>query len=67
MTNPKPLPKSLHTVTVLVNVAQMIQRLNDQIDECAVGSALTVLGYDGSPDAYGLAAKAVKAMRQGND
>ena len=60
MTIPANLPKSLHTVTVLVNVARAIAALNGRGREPAeyVDTALSVLGYAGTPDAYGLADKA---------
>ncbi len=59
------IPKSLHTVTVLVNVARVIQRVTDETNSSAVQSARLALGYGDTPDTYDLAAKAVKAMGQG--
>ena len=49
----KPVAKSLHTVTVIVQVAR------------AMGSlpmALSILGLAGRPDPYGLAAAAAKQL-----
>jgi hypothetical protein len=61
---PANLPKSLHTVTVLVNVARVL-RAPTETAESAVSRALIVLGYADTPDAYGLAdkARAVLAVR----
>lgn len=60
MTTPSNLPKSLHTVTVLVAVARHLEAFGrvtgDGTDP--VGDALAILGYSDTPDAYGLAAKA---------
>ncbi len=51
------LPKSLHTITVLVNVARQSPYPADAAT--AVVWALGVLGYDATtPDTYQLAAKA---------
>lgn len=71
------LPKSLHTVTVLVNVARecdrnarMINCVHMQRARDAVNAAMQVLGYPpaDTADAYGLADRAVailaKAFRQ---
>ena len=60
----KSLPKSLHTVTVLVNVARLLQfsateRVSDQE---AIASALVFLGYANCNDMYNLAGAALKAM-----
>ena len=56
------LPKSLHTVTVLVNVARECMAHREYSDRPgdhdAVADALAILGYTGAPDAYGLADKA---------
>jgi len=60
----KPIAKSLHTITVIAQVATMIRTTNsaDSIDG-AVEMALQILGLAGKPDVYGLAAKAVKSVR----
>jgi hypothetical protein len=74
----KPIPKSLHTVRVLVIVARLIiatdlagrgyyledtRRLSA---EDAIASALSALGYaPGHPDQHGIAAGALKAWKAG--
>lgn len=59
----KSLPKSLHTVTVLVNVARIMLG-TDQADtrEQAINIALRSLGYGDAEDPYGLREKALKQM-----
>jgi hypothetical protein len=65
------IPKSLHTVTVLVNVAREHVR-NAGLSytsaplcyQVAVRHALKVLGYADTPDAYGLAARAVAILEK---
>ena len=59
------LPKSLHTVTVIVNVARECDRTaiavaaNSTVRAYdAVKNALLVLGYQSAEDTYGLADKA---------
>lgn len=55
------IPKSLHTVTVLVRIARTVKGAPIQnAADCAlrVNYALNVLGYADAPDAYGLADKA---------
>ena len=62
------LAKSLHTVSVLVNVARLIQRnaLPERLCErYAVDQALIELGYANGADPYGLAAKAVAILSKG--
>jgi hypothetical protein len=65
-TTTKPLAKSLHTVTVLVRVAQHLQNSEPAParpnNETAVDEALDLLGYGKSPDTYGLAAAAVRQL-----
>lgn len=64
----KTLPKSLHTVTVLVNVARYVLKHGpchaDKSRAEAVEDALILLGYDTDPaaDPYGLAARAVAEL-----
>lgn len=62
------IPKSLHTVTVLV---QFTRHLYDSrrdfeltIEHCLY-KALDVLGYSTEPDAHGLALQALKKLRKG--
>lgn len=57
------LAKSLHTVSVLVNVARLRMQLAPTMTAAyAVESALCDLGYHGAADPYGLAAKAVAVL-----
>ena len=76
----KPLPKSLHTVTMLVRVARLHlpktpfaggnsfhdTRPFSRAERCAmaVEQALETLGLSDMPDAYGLAAQAVKQLNK---
>ncbi len=61
----KPLAKSLHTVTVLVRVATMLRNRDLAYSNVeAVYGALQVLGLSDMPDAYGLAAQAVKQLNK---
>jgi hypothetical protein len=60
----KPVAKSLHTVTVLMQVARRI-RGDGETNEQAIASAMAVLGLAGRPDPYGLAAAALKQMAAG--
>lgn len=57
------LPKSLHTVTVLVAVATEL-RTDDMTARAAIERALAVLGYNNASDTYGLAAKAVRQLER---
>lgn len=71
-TEPKPLAKSLHTVTVLVRTAKLIAAR-----DCALGlpypvkwkpcveAALVALDLQDKPDTYGLAAIATKQLEKG--
>ena len=71
-TTSKTIAKSLHTVSVLVNVAKHLQ---DTVPgygtdphfaaAAAVDGALRVLGYADASDPYGLAAKAVAVLEAG--
>lgn len=65
----KPLPKSLHTVTVLVRVATLLRdaKLPILTAQQAVNAALDILGYDHEADPYGLAAAAAKQMDRVNE
>lgn len=63
----KALPKSLHTVTAIVQVARLIfdmgAKANDPVTKLgAVECALVALGYGGASDPHGLAAKALKVL-----
>lgn len=61
MTNPKPIAKSLHTVTVIVQVARGFIETGSTPGG-AVEAAKDVLGLAGRPDPYGLAAAALKQL-----
>ena len=61
----KTMPKSLHTVTVLVRVAALFQRYENCAAEEALDLALIQLGYGAAPDDYGLAASALKQLTKG--
>lgn len=57
------IPKSLHTVTAIVNVARAIIVLNGNTSNAdAISAALVILGHADSADTYGLADKARKAL-----
>jgi hypothetical protein len=64
------IPKSLHTVTVLVNVAREILLRGDYGNtsplRCmlAVDKARRILGYADTPDVYSLAARAVVILEK---
>ena len=58
------LPKSLHTVSVLVAVAQRLI-INEGLSAAiAVSETLSVLGYTNTPDTYGLAQQALKKLNK---
>ena len=68
---PATLAKSLHTVSVLVNVARhyadtiKLQTGATLPAESAAAAALCILGYHGAADPYGLAARAVAILEKG--
>lgn len=59
----KPVAKSLHTVTVIVQVARLHQRLNNETRDSAVTSAMIALGLHDRPDPYGLRDAALKQLQ----
>jgi hypothetical protein len=63
---PKPLAKSLHTVTVLVRATKAIADYEGiaPTDARAIDLALAVLGLDDMPDDYGLVTQATKQLRK---
>lgn len=66
MTDRSPvLPKSLHTVTVLVRVARSIQERRDVGALQAVCEARSLLGLDDKFDEYSLIAVAAKQLQGG--
>jgi len=61
----KPVAKSLHTITVIVQVARMHlsgRELSAANKDIAVTVALNILGLAGREDPYGLAATARKQL-----
>jgi hypothetical protein len=63
----KPIPKSLHTVTVLRRLAEVLARLSMPAETSpaeAVAEVLRVLGYADTPDTHELAAKAVEMLER---
>lgn len=60
------IPKSLHTVTVLVNVAKILEDVYGK--ECSsaelVELAATCLGYGDETDTYSLKEQAVKKLNK---
>jgi hypothetical protein len=60
--NEKPVAKSLHTITVIVQVAKLHQQRFNETKESALTSALIVLGLNDRADPYGLAAAAAKQL-----
>lgn len=65
----KPIPKSLHTVTVLVKLAKHARGLlimGDNADRRSIAWAVEFLGYTGTPDTHELAAAALKQMGAAN-
>lgn len=57
----KPLPKSLHTVTVIANVARSHIRLGVN-NARAVNIAMEILGYSPENDPYKLAPAALRVL-----
>lgn len=62
----KALPKSLHTVTVLVNVAKLVHKNRTISDRTAVHEAMGWLGYSALEDPYGLVDKAIAVLHKDN-
>lgn len=65
----KPIPKSLHTVTVLVAIARDQATRDaiweDMMAEELVDNALLLLGLADSPDVYGLRDQAIRKLSKG--
>lgn len=57
MEQKKPIPKSLHTVTVLVTMAQLYVDMGYSLTG-AMERTVTALGYADTPDAYELVKQA---------
>ena len=60
MTN-KPIPKSLHTVTVLVTMAQLYVDMGYSVAG-AMERTVVALGYADSPDVYNLVQQATAKL-----
>lgn len=61
----KPIPKSLHTVTVLVAMAQLYIDMGYSLAG-AMTRTVTALGYTDSPDTYSLVASAMGKLAKAN-
>jgi hypothetical protein len=59
-----PVAKSLHTLTVIQQVARLIYAQGGISLEGATDSALLHLGLYGRPDPYGLRARALELMQR---
>ena len=61
----KPVAKSLHTVTVIVQLAKFCRGVTvfgDDLNARAVDYAMDMLGLSGRPDPYGLREKALAQL-----
>lgn len=58
----KPIPKSLHTVTVLVNMARLYMEARGHGPEVSVNTALDRLHLLHRPDPHNLRAAALKQL-----
>ncbi len=61
----KTVPKSLHTVTVIVKLAKHARGfiiMGDDVDRRSIDWAMDFLGYGDAPDDYRLASAALKQM-----
>lgn len=63
----KPVAKSLHTVTVLMQLARSLQASGERYTgpNVAIDEAMGILSLNGRPDPHGLRAKAVALMERG--
>lgn len=61
----KPVAKSLHTITVIVQVAKLCRGIHGGTVEAALESALVTLGLAGRDDPYGLAKIALNQLKAG--
>jgi hypothetical protein len=61
----KPVAKSLHTVTVIVQVARRVLDTSGYSTDEALDIAMDCLGLADRPDPYGLAAAARKQLDKG--
>jgi hypothetical protein len=60
--DPKPLAKSLHTVTVLVRISETYMENEGYPPKDALSRTLQDLGYANAPDPYNLAGAALKQL-----
>lgn len=58
----KPIPKSLHTVTVIVKLARYHHNAERGTYDRSIAWAVKFLGYADTPDTHGLAAAALKQL-----
>lgn len=61
----KPFAKSLHTVTVIAQMARLIRDAGTMLsptNELAIAEAMKILNPAGKPDEYGLAAQALAIL-----
>jgi hypothetical protein len=63
MREDKGVPKSLHTISAIINVARHVAAGNGMGPKPAVQAALKVLGLNGRPDPDGLADKALALLK----
>lgn len=64
--NTKPIPKSLHTVTVFVRIAKDVMRRHQGCDaRAALIVAQVMLGLEEAPDVYELTKAALKQLEAG--
>ena len=61
----KPIPKSLHTVTVLVAIARNHMLVHGTSAATAVMCATVMLDLHDAPDVYGLCEQAVRKLSKG--
>lgn len=62
----RPMPKSLHTVTVLVKLVKHFSEVDDQPMEDALDRTMNLLGYDEKNDPHGLVKAAwLQLVRKG--
>lgn len=66
MTNAKPIPKALHTITVLVRIASSLGPIFGidplESNRQCVDKAMEILGYDLASDPHGLGDQAIAKL-----
>jgi hypothetical protein len=63
----KPLAKSLHTVSVLVNLARYVMSIDNVKPIDALRTAMAILGYKDAADPYELAKVALRQLTAGKE